>query len=548
MAKRTKGAEPAGSGEPAPPPDTFPDPTPHAAWVFKQLVRGADPGPQLDLLHERFRHLSRRLLEVAPEVRLAKIFSWPSTWYRAVTSADPEAPPPPVDCESIEFDQSDLGNARRFAAAARARLRHVPQWGSWLVWGGRSWVPDETLRHLAIAKEAAEALKEDGNVSEKWVAHTHSRRGFEAMVSLARPELAASPEDFDRNPWLFNVANGTLDLRTGELRPHDAADLITKVVPIEYDPEAECPNFLRFLGEIHPGEDGAEIASYLQRRVGYCMTGILREQAFFVDWGPRGRNGKNMLLKAVQAVLGPYAVALNHEVILVQSGSPPHPTSLVALKGARLAYCDELEDGKRLNESQIKRVTGGAPITARQMHKNEFNFTPTAKLLLLTNYRPQIMGQDGGIWSRVQLAQFRVHYTDKAEEVSPPWTMPIDPDYWDRHLAQELPGILAWAVRGSREWLVKGLLPPDSVRRDTRNYRLYCDRIAMFIEEKCEVRAESEVKGSDLYRAYSAWCRDGNLTPLSVVKFVDEMERRGFPKSRHADANYRSGLHLKGGF
>ncbi|ROR03388.1 phage/plasmid primase, P4 family, partial [Desulfosoma caldarium] len=380
---------------------------------------------------------------------------------------------------------TDLGNAKRFVAHHGANVRFCHLWGKWLLWDGTRWKCDETgyVRQLAkdvalsIHREAdvAEQNKVDENIVRAIRKHAQKTEGsgrIQAMLFLAQSEVPAHPDTMDKDPWLFNCLNGTIDLRTGELRPHDKRDMITKLAPVHYDPEAQCPRWLAFLEEIMDGDQ--DLIAYLQRFVGYALTGITKEQCFHIFWGS-GANGKTTFLEAVQKIFGDYGQTTQADTFMVQR--PGAVTNDVAkLRGARFVAAAESAEGRRLDEALIKRLTGGDTISARFLYAEPFEFKPQCKIVIATNHKPDIRGQTSAIWRRMRLV---------------PFTVQIPPEEQDRELGQkleaELPGILAWAVRGCLEWQRQGLQPPEAVTEATEGYRSEMDTIGDFIDECCVV-------------------------------------------------------------
>ena len=301
---------------------------------------------------------------------------------------------------SKQFNNSDLGNAQRFAAMHGNSARFCYPWGKWLAYDGRRWRVDESGEVERLAKSTIKAmysealtLPDDQRAAlTKHALETERRAArIAAMIDLARSELgiAVQPEQLDCDPWLLNVQNGTIDLRSGKLRPHDRADLATKIAPVSYDPEATCERWEMFLHSIFAGK--ASLIDYVKRLLGYSLTGDVREQILGIFWGS-GSNGKSTLLNLFMSdLLGPdYALKAPHELLMVKGDE--HPTERADLYGKRLVAAIETDDGKRLAESLVKELTGGDAIRARRMRENFWEFRPTHKLVLCTNHKPSIRG------------------------------------------------------------------------------------------------------------------------------------------------------------
>ena len=331
-----------------------------------------------------------------------------------------------------------------------------------------------------------------------WAKASQARGKLEAAVKLAESEgaVSANADQFDANPWLLNCANGVLDLRTGTLRPHNRGDLFTALAPVAYDPAATCPTWDAFLTRIMGGS--AELISFLQRVIGYSLTGSVREQVLFFLYGA-GANGKSTFLKTILAMLGrDYAKQAAPDVLI--ESSDRHPTELADLAGVRFVASIEVSEGKRLAEALVKQLTGGDPVKARLMRQDFFQFDPAFKILLAANHKPVVKGTDFAIWRRIKLIPFTVTIPE-AEQ---------DKTLGDKLLA-ELPGILAWAVRGCLAWQRDGLGIPAEVIDATVAYRAESDELAPFLEECCNLGERLQAQAGPLFEAYKKWAEDGGI-------------------------------------
>lgn len=442
---------------------------------------------------------------------------------------------------------TDQANAGRIVAKFGKRL--VVMAGQWFAWTGKRWEKDDgevyrcgcTLSKL-IHAEADEWRAKKGATSEeseknaaiadalvKWAARSEMKASIEAALGLAKKLLAVPDDALDRNPWLLNCLNGTVDLRTGELKPHTPADYITKLVPLAYDPKAQSAAWDTVLARVtlEYGMGTRPLASFLQRWFGYCATGSTREQAFVVHYG-QGSNGKSTILDTVAEVLGDYA-STAAPGLLVGNGKDRHPTEIADLFGRRMVTAHETGEGGQLKEDVVKQLTGGDKVKARFMRADFFEFDPTHKLQLLTNHKPAIKGQDNGIWRRVLLMPYMARFA-VAEEVAAGRAHHVrDTRIMDR-LRAELQGVLTWVVKGAQVWAQDGLQPPDVVLAASRDYQTEQDRIGQFVVECCEQGPEyseplSDGMGAGLYQAYRGWCNDGGFFALSKTRFVQELER-----------------------
>ena len=347
-----------------------------------------------------------------------------------------------------------------------------------------------------------------------------------ACLELVRsePGIPALPEQLDIDPMLLTVLNGTLDLRTGELREHRREDLITKLAPVNYDPDAQCPVWMRFLARILDGND--PLMRYLQRVVGYCLTGDVTEQMMWFLHGS-GSNGKSTFLGVLLSMFGDYGMQSVSELLMAKDHEA-HPAERAALFGKRLVATVETEEGKRMAESLMKQLTGGDRITARKMYRDFFEFTPTHKILLAANHRPTIRGTDRAVWRRIKLVPFTTTISEAEKDRALP----------DK-LKAEAPGVLAWAVRGCLDWRREGMGEPEAVREATAEYQAEQDTLGEFLDACCLVHPDAAVKASELLSAYVAWSGDKFMNPK---KFGQRMRDRGFESRRQGRGFFYHGL------
>jgi P4 family phage/plasmid primase-like protien len=459
----------------------------------------------------------------------------------------PGAPPaapgaePNIDAELAQLHATDMGNAERLVARWGKRIRYCYSWKKWLVYDGKRWVVDAEPAIAAMAKKTALRIyKEVATIANdaertalaKWAIQCE-RRAFQAnMIELAKsePGIPIKPEVFDRDPWLLNVQNGTIDLRTGDLRPHRREDLITRIIPIEFDPAALCPLWDSVLTKVFGGK--ADLVTFWDRLCGLSLTGVTQEQILPILWGS-GSNGKSTVVKTLVNLLGPDFAMISPPGLLLKKHHEAHPTDRASLYKMRLVVEMETAEGIRLDESLVKHLTGGDPITCRRMHEDYWSFDPTHKLMLCTNHKPEIRGQDHAIWRRQRLVPFTVTIPDSEAITDLP-----------ERLRAEYPGILARCVRGCLNWQRNGLRPPDEVTEATTEYRNEQDTLGGFLMDECIQKTQLRAKSKQLYDRYRRWAEGSGENALSQKRFGQAMTDRGFKRFTN-NGTWYSGLGLR---
>jgi putative DNA primase/helicase len=431
---------------------------------------------------------------------------------------------------------TDLGNSERFARDHKDELRFARAIG-WLVWDGTRWATDrtgeverlaaETVRAMYVEAAALDDPKERASLAQ-WAAISESRARLEAMLKLAQSQLCISISDdaFDRHHYLLNTLSGIVDVTNGECSGHNPDRYITRLAAAFYEPDHPCPKWLAFLDRILNGK--LEMIDFIQRAVGYSLTGSVAEQCLFMLYGT-GANGKTTLLETVRTILGDYAMHTPAETLMMKSGGIPN--DVARLRGARFVTAVETDDGRRVAEPLVKMITGGDTITARFLHREFFEFRPTFKIWLATNHRPVIQGTDYAIWRRIRLI---------------PFTVTIPPGECNKnmveHLLTESTGILAWAVQGALQWKRLGLAEARDVVAATETYRQEMDPVADWIADRCIVR--DGIEGLGLFVNYEAWAKENGRRPLDGRAFARRLEERGYARARRGGQNYFQGIAL----
>ena len=388
-------------------------------------------------------------------------------------------------------------------------------WSKWLQWDGARWTFDRTVNVYDLARAVCrEAAAECNDNSSKRIAAAVTRAAVENLARADRHH-AATVEDWDRDPWLLTTPGGTVDLRTGDIKPNDPADMITKSTVVA--PQVGCRRWLEFLQRVMDGNQ--DLQDFLQRMAGYALTGLTREHALFFLYG-LGANGKSVFLNTLAGLAGDYHVTAPMEVFIA-SHNDRHPTELAMLRGARLVTAVETEEGRRWAENRIKVLTGGDPITARFMRQDFFEFTPVFKLMIAGNHKPALRSVDEAIRRRLHLVPFTVTIPeDQRDETLP-----------DK-LREEWPGILEWAIEGAVEWGMTGLQPPEAVRAATNEYLATEDALAQWIEDRCNSGPDFRAATSVLYSSWKSWCEETGEYLCNMKRFAQNLQAHAYTRTR----------------
>jgi putative DNA primase/helicase len=407
---------------------------------------------------------------------------------------------------------NDHGNACRLIALFGADLRYCHAHKKWHVWDGARWAIDDTDQARRRAKETMIAFcqqaiyKHAGERIEKFASSSLDTRRISSMLSMAECEIFVRPNDLDVSPDLLNFRNGTVDLRTGELRPHDRNDLITKMIRHNYSPSATCPQWIEFLNgimgggakaNVHDAQRAVRLTNYLQRAFGYSLTAHTVEKAVFVLFG-QGNNGKSTMLSTFRRIADEYSMLLQVDTLMVRQESNNTQADLADLRGARFVQTSETEDGQRLAQGKLKRITQGmGKIKAIRKYENPIEFNETHKLWMDTNRKPEIQdADDRATFNRLHPIPFAVTIPEEQ----------IDRELPDK-LYGEAEGILAWAVAGAREWDQVGLQKPPEVEQATQSWKSDMDQIGRFCAERCLKGPELRATSSSLYTDYRNWAQ-----------------------------------------
>ena len=455
---------------------------------------------------------------------------------------------PPLDDETVEaiaksitryqpeedqqdYKLTDVGNAERFVYMFKDSVKYCAVYKKWFIWNGRFWEQDDTGKIITYAIEcvrsiihAADLLPE-GDKRKTMIHHSlksESSGKLRSLLEIASgmPDITIRSEELDANPWLINAQNGTINLKTGKLQEHRAADYITKMCRANYDPDCAIPLWAELLQKITLGNN--QLQRYIQKAFGYALTGDTSEQALFILYGT-GSNGKSTLLNVFSELMATYSTSTPSDTFMQKKNDSVN-NDIARLKGARFVAAIEMEEGKRMAESLIKSVTGGDKLVTRFLYGEFFEYVPQFKVFLAVNHKPNIRDTTNSIWRRIKLMPFEATFTEQER----------DKHFPAKIMASELPGILAWAVQGCLLWQQEGLQMPDSVNTATRKYQEEMDSFSNFFRECCVEREGGRVSNKMLRAKYDEWCRENGEYALTQRPFSAKLIERGYEKKNSA--------------
>ncbi|MBV5322760.1 MAG: primase C-terminal domain-containing protein [Ilumatobacteraceae bacterium] len=443
---------------------------------------------------------------------------------------------PAADPDTLLKSLTDTGNAARFAARYRDHARFIYGRG-WVIWNELRWRQDATGQIMELAKELARTIHlEAADINDAAISDAvrkHAKASLQApklkaMLDLAEsePDLAAESLKLDSHDLLLGVANGVINLKTGKLQPAKREDMLTLHSAVTFDAKAQCHRFIAFIDQVTGGD--RQLANYLQRVVGYSLTGLTTEQCLFFLYG-KGLNGKSTFLSVIKALVGTdFAKQTPSETLMAKRTSGTN--DIARLQNVRVVIANEVEDGSLLAESLVKQVTGGESVAAKFHYAEYFEFMPKFKLFIAGNHKPTIRGRDDGIWRRIRLVPFVVTITPAQK----------DP-YLQEKLVAELPGILNWAIKGCLDWQKNCLREPKVVTDAVSSYREEMDVIGQWMGECCTVATNLESKAGDAYRSYKFWTDQNGYKAMAAGTFGRDFGDR-FKKVKRKDGNYFLGI------
>ena len=437
---------------------------------------------------------------------------------------------------------NDLTASKEFLESNNNKFLYCNKLGGWFVWAGKRWKPDEVNYVQRCVIDLIQSIRKMAEPSKDKLLMNYAKslgtaNKVESILKLCKPhpDIAAVPEQFDSCPYILNLANGTLDMNSRIIGPHNPLDYLTKISPVRYDPDATCPKWINFLDLIFPHSEGSEdLKPFIKRMVGYWLFEGNPEQVMFIFYGT-GRNGKSTFINVIRRLFGDY---IKHAPIetFIDKRYTGVSNDLARLRGSRLVTTSETSSGQSLKEGIIKELTSGEVVTARFLYKEPFEFEPNFKICMSTNHKPNIKGTDEGIWRRILLIPFT--YTIPEEQIVL---------NFERKLFDELPGILNWALEGYSEWRQIGLNPPATVKESVKEYRLEEDLFADFIDAYCYTNINTSCSVSEMKDAFYKW-RDGRHFGFLKYKDLNEYlsQKDGIEKAKQTDNTYRwEGISIK---
>ncbi|MCQ9208301.1 MAG: phage/plasmid primase, P4 family [Omnitrophica bacterium] len=434
---------------------------------------------------------------------------------------------PAADDILFDFDYSGKGNAERMLKLYREEILYCAKIKEWYVWDKIRWERDDTEKVESFADATIVKIM-DREASIKDVVALKAYKAFikrsryksmiAEMLFFSRLQRQVILEALDTHDRLLICKNGTLDLDTLELRISDPADLMTKCCGTEYDPDAVSPQWEQFIEEITEGDNS--LADYLQRIIGYSLSGDTSEHAFYILYG-NGFNGKGTFMNVVKELLKEYAQQGSVETIYMRRNDRPIRSDIAHMLGARLISFTEGDQGRHLDEGMVKTLTGEDAQNCRELYGKEFDYVPTAKFILQTNHMPEIRGTDEAIWGRIKLIPFKLHIKERDRNLT-----------LGRKLLEELPGILNWALKGWEDWKANGMQTPQRIKDETLSYRHESDIFGKFLDDKYIKDPNGKVLSSSMKYTYVDWCLEEKEKQMSDRNLWQTLAFRGFTKTK----------------
>ncbi|EOU1988693.1 hypothetical protein C4D27_07980 [Clostridium perfringens] len=436
-----------------------------------------------------------------------------------------------------DYNWSDVGNAERLISLHGKDIKFNVNSGKWYVWNGVNWELDNSFKvenlYRTVLRRFQNAIpninisddeiatKKQQEKAKSFVLRNETDGKIKSVLNQAKTFKGINFMESDKDDYLFNTPNGTINLRDLSQKKHDRKDLITQCSNYSFNRENDkCPNWIAFLNRIFCGDQ--ELINYVQKAVGYSLTGDMSEQCLFMLWGG-GANGKSTFVKALEDIMGSYAAAIKGETLMEKNGQDGARGDLARLTNKRVVIASELQEGQVFNEPLLKVLSAGETLPVRFMYQEEFMLKPKFKLWIMTNKKPKVKGNDHGIWRRWRMIPFKYKFTEKEK----------DPNFYEEKLKPELEGILLWAITGYQMWKEQGFEAPKEVMEAVEDYKMDMDQVARFIEDCCKVGEGYECTGSAMYDEYINWCiAEGENYKMTNHKLARDLKEKGFVNKR----------------
>lgn len=445
------------------------------------------------------------------------------------------------DCSDYNYSEQGLGE--RYLIRYSEMVRFIPLWKAWLIWDGTRWKRDEILQPLELMKATARQVHKEADIPGldkeevtrilRYALMCEGARVQRAALDLARsdPRVVITPDILDRDPWLLNTPDGTIDLRTGELRPHRKEDLITMITGARFIPGAPCPIWEDHIRKVC--DDDLELIAWLQIALGYALLGINPEMYFFIAWG-KGKNGKSVTFRALKKVLGDYATDADPGTFEIHRNEQCTRDDILQLRGARFITCFETQQGKRLAENFIKAMTGGDTLKKRGLYAKPEAFTLPGKVFMASNYKPRVRDQSIGFWERIRMIPFLHYFTPEERD-----------DRIDQMLEAEAAGILQWLLIGFRQYQEQRGMPScNAVEEAVKEFRQGEEGdVGQWIHERCIIEPGAKIAKRNALEDFRKWCGD-ELESLPPKIFTQELRDRGFSETKIQGVRYWLGLRI----
>lgn len=446
-----------------------------------------------------------------------------------------------------DYNWSDVGNAERLIALHGKDLKYNVNDGKWYVWNGSYWEKDVNFKVDNLYRSVLRRFQStiptidlvDENETKKarekanaFVLRNETDGKIKATINQAKTFNNISFVESDMDDYLLNTPKETINLRDLSQKQHDRKDLITQVAGVNCNPNTECPNWLAFLNRIFCGDQ--ELINYVQKAVGYSLTGDMTEQCLFMLWGG-GANGKSTFVKALEDIMGTYSATIKGETLMESKGQEGARGDLARLTNKRVVIASELQEGQVFNEPLLKVLSAGETLPVRFMYQEEFMLKPKFKLWIMTNKKPKVKGNDHGIWRRWRMIPFKYKFTEKEK----------DPNFYEEKLKLELEGILLWAITGYQMWKEQGFEAPEEVKEAVEDYKMDMDQVARFIEDCCVTGEKQECTGREMYDEYVNWCiNEGEQYKMTNHKLARDLKEKGFINKRRTSGKYWVGISI----